>query len=110
MLQVQFTHEERSQLGGWARREDHYLLAMRSMARMIVAPKVSGTLDSIHNDYDFIDRIRSSIHDHNDITILSEEDADHLLLIAQANRLPDKTMFWKSVEKKLQEASLRGGS
>ncbi len=109
MLAITFTQEERAMLGGWIGRERGYLLSCKVLSGYAVIPGVTGTADSIDNDLDFINRIRSSIRDQEKVTMLSGEDADWLLQMAQANRFPDKAAFWNAVEKKLQGAMLGEG-
>jgi len=111
MLAIEFTYEERSMLGGWLSRELGFQRAIKALLSQVITPKVTDTTTAISQDLDFISRVKSSIRvdvvaQDGKKTILSEEDADLLLLIAQANTYDNRRQFWSDVERKIQEAQL----
>ena len=103
MLALPLTYSDRSQLGGWLRREKDYLLTIQSTCLRIVTPNVTGATDCISNDLDFVNRLKSAIRDQDGPVMLSEDDAETLLSVGHANRVVDKAAFWESIVRKIQE-------
>lgn len=108
MLAIEFTDEERAMLGGWLTREMGHLRCIRVLLRDVVMPRVTGTEEAIKDDFDYINRIKSSIREKEAVTYLDDEDAEQLLAIAQANRYDDRATFWKAIERKIQEKQADG--
>ena len=97
MPQVTLTSDQKAQLIGWLNREKDHLLSILAMADRIVVRRVTGLMDIIKLDYDFVTRLRSTLrgdelevdHPVQDITILLD--------VANANHYADKKALWKGI-------------
>ncbi len=88
---------QKRQLAGWLRWEKDYLLSIRSMARCILIPTVSGSLEIISNDLDVANRMRFALRPDGDPDFL-REDCETVLEVANHNRYPDKAEFWNEMK------------
>jgi hypothetical protein len=99
MPQLDFSKDQKSQLAGWLNREKDYLLSVRSMATQILTPEITGTLELIKQDLEFVVRVRSAIRDtDNDEPIeLSEQDSETLIDIGRGNKYANRAEFWRGI-------------
>ena len=96
---LNFTQDQKSQLAGWLNREKDFMLSVRSMASQILIPDITGTLELIKQDFEFIIRVREAIRDtHDDEPIeISEQDIETLIDIGRGNKYANRAEFWKGI-------------
>ena len=99
MPQLSLIPDQKAQLVGWLNREKDYLLSIRSMASQIIVPDVTGTLELIKRDLEFIVRVRSAVRDQEDdqLVELSDEDTDTLIDVGRNNKYSNRDVFWKGI-------------
>jgi hypothetical protein len=103
MITIDFSPDERAMFTAWVRREKDRLLSIRALAREILIPQVTGTLESISEDLDFSYRLKNAVEAKRDAPlVLAEDDVDRLLGCAQANQYADRSEFWASVESRIK--------
>lgn len=96
---VSFTDDQKSQLVGWLNREKDHLLSIKSMAEKIILPGVTGTLELIKQDLDFVVRVRTAIRtvDRDAPIDLSLQDREALVDVARSNTYANRESFWKGI-------------
>lgn len=112
MPQIRFTDDQKRQLVGWLNGEKDLLVSLESIARRIVIPRVTGSLDLITDDLLFVRRVHQSISMYNrtgervrgpsDSVELSNQDMETLVDIARSNRYEDREPFWRSIIETLE--------
>lgn len=96
------THSQKAQLVSWLNREKDYLLSCRSIAQQILTPRVTGTLELISNDLDFVTRVREEVKDEDPSlgpmpVLLSDDDIQAIIDIGHANTYPKLQSFWNEI-------------
>ena len=96
---IHFTEVQKAQLVGWLNREKDYMLSVKSMAEKIILPGVTGTLELIRNDFDFVMRVRAAFHTKNraEPVEMSVQDGETLVDVARANPYANREHFWRSI-------------
>ncbi len=94
---------QKKMLGGWLTREKDHLMSIRALARTIVIPAATGSLEVISNDYDMVERLRFALRTDGSPDFL-EEDVMTLIDIASSNRFADREEFWAEMKTVLGEA------
>ena len=115
MPQILLTTDQRAQLGGFLNREKDFLMSISAMADRIVTPGVTGTIELIRNDYEFVERLRKSLRNVRsgnpalaEIVYLSEADLDTLANIDASNKFADRAPFWRSITEAVEKATPSG--
>lgn len=107
MPQITFTDDQKRQLVGWLNNEKDYLLSATTMSERILIPRVTGTLELLLSDLEFVRRLRRTIkgYDENGVPTrapddkveLSYQDTETLVDIARSNRYENREVFWRSI-------------
>jgi hypothetical protein len=107
MPNVNLTSDQKAQLVGWLNREKDHLLSVKSMAEKIQVPKVTGTLELIRNDLEFVVRVRAAIRETDDNTPveISTADSETLVDVARDNTYANREEFWKGVIDAVERSS-----
>jgi hypothetical protein len=103
MAQVTFTSEQKAQLIGWLNREKDYLLSCNAMAGNIIITEISGSLECLRNDLDFVMRLKQALRGESLNVEIDEQDKANLILVADANRYANREALWKSVKEVLSD-------
>ena len=99
MPTINFSDDQKSQLVGWLNREKDHMLSVKSMADKIILPGVTGTLELIKQDLEFVIRVRTAIRtvERDDPVELSIQDCETLVDVGRANNYSNRDEFWKSI-------------
>jgi len=98
MPKIPLTSEQKAQLVGFLNREHDHGIALRSLARQVIIPGATGSLELISNDYEWIVRVRETIKkSREDQPDLSLSDVETLEVIARSNVYRDREDFWNSI-------------
>ena len=98
MPKIQLTNDLKAQLIGWLNREKDHLLSIKAMAERIIIPGVTGSLNLIQADLDYVVRLRRLLREHDLEIDLSPEDTETLVDIAVANQYENRRGFWGAVK------------
>lgn len=101
MTQITLTNDQKAQLIGWLNREKDYLLSIVAMSDRILLPRVSGGLDVVKNDLDYVTRLRETLRNSDLELELTIEDIEILSDVAAKNPYPNRRDFWTSITKVL---------
>ncbi len=105
MTSITLTHEQRSDFLRWLNREKDFLLSVQSIALRTLTNHVTGSLEAIRGDLDFIRRVRETCWRCTENTIsLSSDDIDILIDIAGQNTLVEKQPFWDGLKELLEKS------
>lgn len=102
MAQINFTNDLKMQLRGWLNREKDYILSIDAMAGRVLVPRVTGTIDVIKSDLDFVFRLRDSLREDGP-TEMSSSDVETLIDVAEANPYDNRVAMWKGVTAALSQ-------
>jgi len=103
MPNVTLTSDLKAQLIGWLNREKDYLLSIASMGEAVILPGVTGTLECIKNDLEYVNRLRRVLRENELSVDLTTEDIEVLADVARANRYENRREFWGEITKVLGE-------
>lgn len=108
MPTINFTDDQKSQLVGWLNREKDHLLSVKSMAEKVIVPAVTGTLELIKNDLEFVVRVRTAIRtvERTDPVEMSFQDCEILVDVARANTYANREEFWTGIIVAVEQGSI----
>ena len=101
MTQITLTNDQKAQLMGWLKREKDYLLSIVSMSERILLPRVSGALEFVKNDLDYVSRLRDTLRNSGLELELTIEDIEILADVAAKNPYDNRRDFWTSISRAL---------